>query len=206
MAIQGVARPDYRPRHSPAPSERPARVRRRRPRVGTIVVGVLVAALAAVVLTFWQRGYSVYVVHTGSMVPTYDPGDLVLDAPPSGHYKPGEVITFRHSAFTTDVVTHRIVGVTPTGLIHTKGDANRTADVWQIRPDQVQGTAVARLRGLGYLVVFLRQPAGIGSLASIVLAIVLLWGLFFGERDGPPDEPRTQSQPSRTMGRPQPAS
>jgi signal peptidase I, archaeal type len=202
MAIQGVARPEYRPRHSPAP----AGVRRRRPRVGTIVVAVLVAALAAVVLTFWQRGYSLYLVHTGSMVPTYDPGDLVLDGPPSGHYKPGEVITFRHSAFTTDVVTHRIVAVTPSGLIHTKGDANRTADVWQIRPDQVQGTAVARLRGLGYLVVFLRQPAGIGSLAAMVLAIVLLWGLFFGERDGPSDAPRTQPQPSRTTAQPQPAS
>ena len=33
-----------------------------------------------------------------------------------------------------DVVTHRVVEVTAGGIIHTKGDANATADVWDIRP------------------------------------------------------------------------
>ena len=49
------------------------------------------------------------------------------------------------------------------GLIHTKGDANATADVWDIRPDQVRGTAVAGIPFAGYAVVYLQHPAGIAS-------------------------------------------
>jgi signal peptidase len=148
-----------------------------------------------------QLGYHFYVVHTGSMVPTYRPGDLVLDRRPSGQYHRGEVITFRHSDLTTDVVTHRVTDVTRTGLIHTKGDANVTPDVWDIRPDQVKGTAAFRLTGLGYVVVFLRQPAGIGSLATGVFTLVLLWQLFF-----PPEgEPDPQPARRRPLPAPRPA-
>ena len=120
-----------------------------------------------------------YVVHTGSMVPRYVPGDLIIDRPASGHYRVGEVITFRHSDLTPDVVTHRIVGFTPQGLIRTKGDANRTPDAWEIRPAQVRGTAPVRVPGFGYLAVYLRQPAGVASLATVVFALVLLWRMFF---------------------------
>jgi signal peptidase I len=127
----------------------------------------------------WTQGYRVYVIHTGSMSPTYQPGDLVIDRPAQPRYHAGEVITFRHSSQTNDVVTHRITDVTPAGLIHTKGDANRTADVWDIRREQVRGSVALKLSGLGYLAVFLHQPAGLGSLALSILALALLWTLFF---------------------------
>jgi signal peptidase I len=107
------------------------------------------------------------------------PGDLIVDRPPTGHYRPGQVLTFRHSDLTTDVVTHRVTAVTPSGLIHTKGDANRTADVWQIRPDQVQGSVMFRVKALGYVLVFLRQPTGAAATLALVVALVLLWQLFF---------------------------
>jgi signal peptidase len=173
-----AAGPAYRPRHSGVPVGPDERGRTRR-RWRWALAALLLAGVVGTGLTCWLQGYRIYVVHTGSMVPTYNPGDLVLDRRPAGHYRRGEVITFRHSDLTTDVVTHRITGVTATGLIHTKGDANATADVWDIRPDQVRGAAVARLPRLGYLVVFLRQPAGLASIATAVLAIVLLWRLFF---------------------------
>lgn len=141
------------------------------------------AALTLIVLAFaaflWAQGYRAYVVHTGSMTPTYTPGYLVIDAPAHDSYRPGDVITFRHSPYTTDVVTHRITHITDTGLIHTKGDANRSADAWQIHPDQVRGRVVAGIPFLGYLVVFLQQPPGLGALATTTLMIILLWGLFF---------------------------
>jgi signal peptidase len=174
-----VAGPKYRPRHRRAPG------RSRRRRLGLLVAVLLLTGAVATVGSFWLRGYRIYVVHTGSMEPTYLPGDLVVDRP-APHVRPGEVITFRHSDLTTDVVTHRVTAVTPAGLIHTKGDANRSADVWEIRPDQVQGRVTLHVRGLGYLAVYLKQPAGLGSLITALLAIVLLWGLFF------PTEPRPQ--------------
>ncbi len=148
-------------------------------RIALLAAALLVIGVVATGLTFWLQGYRMYVIHTGSMSPNYRPGDLVIDRAPTGHYRPGEVITFRHSDLTSDVVTHRVTDVTPAGLIHTKGDANRTADVWSIRPDQVTGSALLNLHGAGYLAVFMQQPAGIASLATGVLAIILLWGLFF---------------------------
>jgi signal peptidase len=163
---------------------------------GRILAALALLTVLATGAIIWQQGYRIYVVHTGSMTPTYRPGDLVVDAPP-GHLAPGEVITFRHSASATDVVTHRITEITPAGLIHTKGDANRTADVWDIRPDQVQGQVHFSLHGLGYVAVFLQQPAGIASIATTILAIVMLWGLFFpsGPESDPAPEPANRPRP-----------
>jgi signal peptidase I len=143
----------------------------------TLVCAVLTAAITGTVL--WTQGYRVYVVHTGSMDPTYQPGDVVVDRPADRGYHPGEIITFRHSSATTDVVTHRITDITKAGLIHTKGDANRTADVWDIRPDQVKGSVAMHISGLGYLLVFMHQPSGAASIALAALAVLLLWKVFF---------------------------
>jgi signal peptidase I len=140
-------------------------------------------------IALYGQGYRVWVVHTGSMEPSYLPGDVVVDRPPSGHYRAGEVLTFRHSDLTTDVVTHRVTDVTAAGVIHTKGDANETADVWDIRPDQVRGSVMFRARAFGYVVVFLRQPAGIAALATVLFALILLWQLFFPSTDAAEPDP-----------------
>jgi signal peptidase I len=148
-----------------------------------VVAGI--ATLACVLLGFgavlWHDGYRMYVIHTGSMQPTLNPGDVIIDKPVGAHtvLEPGEIITFRHSDLTTDVVTHRFTGYTETGLIDTKGDANETADPWQIRPPQVTGAEAYVVPRLGYLVVFLRQPSGVASVVTALLGLILLWGLFF---------------------------
>jgi signal peptidase len=147
------------------------------------IIAVIVG-IGATGAWLWHSGYRAYVVHTGSMSPTYKPGALVIDKPAKDGYRPGQVITFHHSAQTTDVVTHRITDITSTGLIHTKGDANRTADVWDIRPDQVRGTVVAGVPFGGFVVVYLQQPAGIASAILALMALILLWGLWFPPEDG----------------------
>ena len=70
------------------------------------------------------------------------------------------------------MVTHRVTEVTGAGLIHTKGDANPTADVWDIQPAMVRGSVAWRVPRLGYLLVFLSQPAGIGALACCLVRVV----------------------------------
>ncbi len=140
-----------------------------------LVTGLLCAIAVAGVLA-WQGGYRLYVVHTGSMAPTLLAGDAVLDGPPKTIYHPGEIITFRHSDLTTDLVTHSVIDLKG-GMIHTKGDANRTADVWDIRPNQVQGVVIRRFPRLGYLLIFLRQPWGIASVVVGAVAFRLLWDL-----------------------------
>jgi signal peptidase len=145
--------------------------------LATIVFALL--AIAGTGTWLWVNGYRAFVVHTGSMTPTYKPGSVVLDAPAKGGYHRGEVITFRHSASSTDVVTHRITDVTSAGLIHTKGDANATADAWDIRPNQVRGRVIGAIPLAGFVVVYLQQPAGIASIVTAALALILLWGLWF---------------------------
>ena len=128
------------------------------------------------------RGYRAYIVHTGSMNGTYNSGDLVIDKPFKGALHVGEVITFLHSGLSSDVVTHRIASLHD-GTIQTKGDANPTKDAWNIRYGQVKGVVVASIPKGGFIVYFFKQPAGIAAAVTSVVALILLYGLFFS---GPP--------------------
>jgi signal peptidase len=145
-------------------------------RIAISVIVVALAGLAATGVTLWHKGYRAYIVHTGSMVPTLNPGDLVVDKPVTTLHK-GEVISFRHD-LTPDVVTHRIRWYSH-GVISTKGDANATKDAWFIRPDQVQGTEAVNLPKLGYVAYFFKQKAGVAAAMTALLALIMLWGLFF---------------------------
>lgn len=149
----------------------------------------------------YHDGYRLYVIHTGSMVPTYRPGDLLIDRPAPARAAVGQPITF--AIGPGEVVTHRVVSVSPAGLIRTKGDANATADAWTIKPDMVRGSVVRPVHGAGYLVVFLRQPSGLAALASTLLAVYLLWNLFFDDATpaAAPDPASRRSSPARHAAR-----
>jgi signal peptidase len=146
-------------------------------RVSLGLLALLLCGIVGTGIAYWHQGYRAYVIHTGSMIPTYQLGAIVIDKPPA-HLHRGEVITFRHSATSNVIVTHRIASIRD-GLIRTKGDANPTADAWAITAAQVRGTVVATVPDVGYGIVFLKQPAAIGAIVTAVLALVLLWDLFF---------------------------
>lgn len=151
-------------------------------RVVWAFVALVFLGLVAVGVAGWQQGYRAYVIHTGSMNPTLVPGDLIIDRPAATHHlQPGDIITFRHSA-GPDLVTHRITSVAATG-IHTKGDGNRTADVWTIAPHMVRGVEQTRLPLMGYLAVYFKQPTGLASLGTSFIGLYLLWRLFFLTED-----------------------
>ena len=153
-------------------------------RTSLAVLMLVLLGLAGTAWALHNAGYRAYVVRTGSMSPAYPAGDLVLNRPAAVGYTAGDVITFRHSS-AGDLVTHRITDITDE-KIHTKGDANRTADVWDIYPTQVQGVVQARVPNGGYLVVFMQQPTGVAGAMTGGLGLVLLWGLFF------PADPRVE--------------
>ena len=176
------------------------RIRRR------IVWGLLLLVSLGVVGTvggLYASGYRAYVIHTGSMVPDLVPGDLIIDRPADGHYRVGDVITFRHGP-TPDLVTHRITQVTSYG-IHTKGDANPTADVWTIPRPYVEGVVRWTLPGVGYAIVFLKQPTGFASIVVMLIGLVLLWQLFFPAEPQPdPQASPAESEPGAAAGRDRP--
>lgn len=152
--------------------------------VRRITIGLLVVMLGAAVaagVQLHRAGYRAYIVHTGSMTGSYDTGDLVFDKPgsPTTRYHVGQVISYPHASPEGALVTHRIVSVQD-GVIRTKGDANKVADTWTTRPDQVKGVVTASLPKGGYAVYFFKQPAGDAAAMTGVLALILLYGLFFG--------------------------
>ncbi len=148
--------------------------------IGVLAVGVALSGLAAGgVAARTLDAYRLYVVHTGSMEPAIAPGDIVVDRRDITALKPGDVITFRYSETSTEVVTHRVAAIADDGTITTKGDANDAEDLWTVHPDQVTGRVTALVHGLGYAVVYLQHPTGLASLATTAFCLALLWQLFF---------------------------
>jgi signal peptidase len=130
--------------------------------------------------------YRTLTMLSGSMVPTYPVGSVLIDVPerPSD-LRVGQVITFQVPTGDHRVESHRVFKVVSGGaypVIQTKGDANPAPDPWTV---QVQDTTVWRVRavvpGLGRVIVGLRHPAvrkvlvlGIPALLA-VLALTEIW-------------------------------
>lgn len=160
-----------------------------------IAWGLLIAlalGIGGTIFGFHAAGYRWYIVQTGSMSPTIPAGDLVVDRPPGDPLKPGNVITFRHGN-GQELVTHRITDITADG-IHTKGDANRSEDVWTVPQEMVVGVVSFHIPRGGYVVAFLSQPAGFGSVIIAIFGLGLLWRLFFPEeREADASAPSTET-------------
>jgi signal peptidase len=139
---------------------------------------LLVMAAAGCAAAGWQLGYRLYAVQTGSMTPTYRPGDLVITAPVAEELVAGDVVTFA-SPGGHGLTTHRLVAVRPDGGLVTKGDANETPDVAVLDRAAVVGRAVAGVPHGGYVLVFFQQPSGSGSVMTTMLSLTLLWQVFF---------------------------
>jgi signal peptidase len=175
---------------------RPARIARR---LALSVCALTVAGAAAVAGIAWHGGYRVYVVHTGSMVPSLNPGDAVLDRPAPTAVRQGEVVTFGVHSGPDSVVTHRVASVSSAG-IKTKGDANRSVDPWTVQPSDVIGSKLLTLPYGGYVLVYLQHPQGIASLITALMAMILLWYMFFppsAATTGSDSRPRRQREADR---------
>jgi signal peptidase I len=136
-----------------------------------VVVGVsatllVVAAAAALLVSAiaprvgWFRMETVL---SGSMRPTFSPGDLILVRPePTPAVRVGQAITYAIPIGDHHVETHRVVRIVHRGahpVVVTRGDANGAADPWQAR---LQGATTWRLwlvvPKLGLVVHGLRSP------------------------------------------------
>ena len=137
--------------------------------VGSAIVALVLGA------ALWLTATSsdVYVVKTGSMAPALEAGDAIVTQQQQ-QYRRGDVITFRLDSGA--IITHRLVATAP--ALQTKGDANDEVDIWTVRSDQVLGAMARRIPFGGYVLVFLRQPAGIGFVALQAFSWVLAWKIF----------------------------
>jgi signal peptidase len=138
--------------------------------------GALVLLLALAVFPRFGL-YRPVTVLSGSMRPTFSPGDMVLVAPePISSVRVGQVISYRVPVGAHQVETHRVIRILHGGthpVIQTQGDANNWPDPWTAR---LEGKTAWRLVGviphLGYAVNWLRGPAV--RMAAVIVAPALL--------------------------------
>lgn len=95
-------------------------------------------------------GVSIVKILTGSMSPLYEPNDaLIVKSVAPEELKEGDVISFYSSdpELRGALNTHRLVEIKTDGstpMFVTKGDANPTADAYDVYPQDVLGRVVYR--------------------------------------------------------------
>ena len=129
-------------------------------------------------------GYQIEAVLSGSMAPTFRPGDAVLvTREATADVRVGQVISYKIPVGDHHVETHRIVRIISGGshpVVVTKGDANAAPDPWRAK---LQGAQVWRMRAvipdLGTAIHDLRTPIAhaLTMLAApiIIVALLLVW-------------------------------
>lgn len=120
--------------------------------ISTAVLVLLLVVLTAVVIVPKALGGAGLTVLTGSMEPTYRPGDMVITVP-QDHYGMGDVITFQPISGDPMLITHRIVAYRtgPEGISYiTQGDANGHDDQ-PIFHEQVRGKVLYHVPLVGHL-------------------------------------------------------
>lgn len=137
--------------------------------------------------------YRTATVLSGSMRPTFSPGDVVMLVPePLSAVRVGQVISYRVPVGEHQIETHRVVriikgGAAPT--VQTRGDANNTNDPWTAT---LEGNTAWREVGvipkLGFLVNAMRSATlhtAAVLIAPLLLALLLLWEIWgSGRRRG----------------------
>lgn len=151
---------------------------KRNPKIATFLkylqfagYGILVVLIIFTGLTFTGSMKS-RVVLTGSMVPSINPGDIVITVPlKSKTPQIGDVVTYEARRFNGEgvgVFTHRIIsGNIQDGFV-VKGDHNPTPDIQKPKAGDILGTVVFRIPFLGHLI----TPR---ALAILVPTIIGLW-------------------------------
>ena len=130
------------------------------------------------------KGHPILTVLSGSMRPVFSPGDMIIDNPvtlsQAKRLAIGNVITFHvANQGSKGLITHRIVAVhNVDGVIsyQTKGDANNTADLEPVSPQQIVGTYRNHIPFGGYVL----QGAQNKSIFFIVIAVPLVYLVVIG--------------------------
>lgn len=151
--------------------------------VTVLLVALVALALALAVVPRALGGASLTVL-SGSMEPTYSPGDVVVPVPQDS-YAVGDVVTFQPTPGDPTLITHRVTrvlyGADGASYI-TRGDANG-ADDDPIVADQIMGKVRYSVPYIGYVTnaaggrnVLIVSVVGVGLLAYGAYLFGSGWG------------------------------
>lgn len=146
-------------------------------------------------------GISPVICLSGSMEPTFAPGDMIFvrRAADPAALAEGEVICY----LTGDniAVTHTIVQVTELdGQVRyvTQGDANNTADQLAVAPEQIEGVYTGvHIPKLGSLAMFMQTTTGMIFFIVCPLLILVAWDILRRRAEARREQARTQALEAR---------
>ena len=119
-------------------------------------------------------GLGISVVYSGSMEPTYSPGDLVFVTKADVYVKDDIVVFQRHEK----AVMHRLLSINGDTVI-TKGDANNVADE-PISVSDIKGKVVFTIPLIGHVIRFIKSTAG--TIIRLAIAFFLFEVTFIREK------------------------
>ena len=138
---------------------------------------VLVVMLSPILLV--PFGFRSATVMSGSMIPTLNVGDIVIEKPiEPGQAKIGDVITFTDPSDENRLLTHRVRSIKVKGNVFTfktKGDANNTEEKWHIPADGTIGRVSTSIPKVGYILGSHRGP---WLRFSFVVIPAIIWAIY----------------------------
>ncbi len=151
-------------------------------RILPTIILVLTSVSILTILPLRNSPFKAFIVTTGSMRPKIPEGSIVfVDRKPSKPLKTNDIITFKKPNNPIDNVTHRIVKIilkSGKPVIITKGDANNSNDVWDLKKDAIWGKVVFSLPYIGYFANFAKTKIGVIILVLIPLGFIAISELF----------------------------
>ena len=170
--------------------------------LGVLWIGSLVTVVLLALVTNLGPGFGleVFAIRGGSMTPTIPVGAAVIavSAEPAS-IRAGDIVTIR--ADNGVIYTHRVVEVDDSEAdvwLHTKGDANTTADAVPVPLAAVVGKVEVVVPLGGYLIALLATPAGIVSFLAYAVALLLVIGELEGVGSVADRQPRFARVPDVT--------
>lgn len=158
--------------------------------IGTIITIIVVFLASIIIVQKFSNnqmsvlGFRIFVVQTGSMIPKYNIGDVILVKTKSiDSIKVGDDISYlgEERDYDGKVVTHQVVNVDKQDgkyVFTTKGIANKAEDPL-VDGDQVYGTVLGRVNILTFLYKLINSNEYILYFIVIVpLTIYIFFGLF----------------------------
>jgi len=130
---------------------------------GLLILLLLVSIIAMPGLV---GGDDTYIVTSGSMSPTIDPGDVIVTQDVSSdEIETGDVVTFHDgSSADSGYITHRVVDIVDEDgerYFELQGDANDNPDEGLVPAEYAQGDLHWHIPYLGYLLLFARSSLGL---------------------------------------------
>lgn len=142
----------------------------------TLVVLLAISPFAAYAMPALVGADESYIVLTGSMQPTYAPGDVVfVTDTPTAAIVAGDVITFQRG--TGPTTTHRVIDVVDASgdrAFRTQGDNNEDPDPALVRADQVVGVVTLSIPYVGTVIAAADSQYGFLALVVVPFALLVL--------------------------------